>query len=289
MADDSLSRAGYYAFGSSMCFILVLGLALQTTTWRALTHKESKRFELTPYYKNMVVFSALLLLTSVPTTMTNAFKEGYHLSRGSCDATGFLAGVGSVGTMVTMACITVKIYLKMTRYPFQNNGQIHRRGENNKVLAFVWLYSVGIMLPPLTGWSSFAYEAVDTNCAPNWRPTTRADVAYVLFITVLAFFVPLVVSCTYLLKIYRQTRQISPENSLAYTLRLKTDLLRVTKMVASGIFVFVLSWTPYCICVFISLLGYQDIFHSGASVAPAFFAKASVLYNPILCLIFSRR
>ena len=290
MSPSILSDVGYNIYGTAMAFILAAGCVLQALCFLTLIHQDSKRLELTSYFLNIVLANAVMMLGSFPTTVASAFAQMHILSTAVCEMTAFCAGTGAIAMMITLTCSTVKIYQKITNQAIANRMLMaawFSPWRNVKILVGVWFYATAVTLPPLVGWSRMTLQAGDTNCAPNWTAQTSAEVAYVIVLSFLAFVLPLTVDCVYFVKIYKFLRHCP--GSAINSLRLKKNFLKVAKMVATNIAVFAISWAPYCVCAYISLLGGSEIFRTDSSVAPSVFAKASVLFNPIIYMVFSQR
>ncbi|KAJ7389273.1 hypothetical protein OS493_032430 [Desmophyllum pertusum] len=156
-----------------------------------------------------------------------------------------------------------------------------------KTLTITWLYAIIVMFPPLVGWGSFAFESGGAICAPNWRENSDAGRAYLLVLVMLAFVIPLGVSIVCFIRIYWRSKQTICVNLMMEKDRRKA--MKAVMMVLVGIISFVLSWTPYCVCAMISVFGGSEMFDREKSFIPGIFAKASTVYNPLICMLVSKR
>ena len=156
-----------------------------------------------------------------------------------------------------------------------------------KTLTGTWLYGIAIMFPPLVGWGSFNFESGDTVCAPNWREDNPAGRLYSVLLVIFAFVIPLAVSVAYFIKMYRRSSYEPEVNATA-----SRDLKRAKKaviIILVGVIIFVVGWTPYYACAMMSVFGGPEMFDPAASFIPGILAKASAVFNPLICLLVSKR
>ena len=191
-----------------------------------------------------------------------------------------------------MVLALVKIYrrLKENDVPFEAalaEQEIWNRHKIIKTLTVTWLYAIAVMFPPLMGWGSFASESGGAICAPNWRENTYAGRAYLFVLFLLAFVLPLGVSIVCSIRIYRWSQH--NDGAALISLEERKKARKAVVMISVGIGSFVLSWTPYCVCALISVFGGSEMFDREKSFIPGIFAKASTVYNPLICLLVSKR
>ena len=165
--------------------------------------------------------------------------------------------------------------------------EIWNRHKIIKTLTVTWFYAIALMFPPLVGWGSFDFESGGAICAPNWRENTDAGRAYLFVLVILAFVIPLGVSIVCSIRIYRRSKQTCTVSTM--TAKNKKKARKAVMMVLVGIGTFVLSWTPYCVCALMSVFGGSEMFDREKSFIPGVFAKGSTVYNPLICLLISKR
>lgn len=156
-----------------------------------------------------------------------------------------------------------------------------------KTLTGTWLYGIAIMFPPLVGWGSFNFESGDTVCAPNWHEDNPAGRFYSVLLVIFAFAIPLGVSVAYFAKMYQWSMQEVDLNATV-----SRDRNRAKKrviMILIGVVVFVVTWMPYYVCAMMSVFGGPEMFDPETSFIPGVLAKASAVFNPLVCLFVSKR
>ena len=205
---------------------------------------------------------------------------------------GFLSCVGCISTIVTLALSTLKIHRKLSDDSMELEMAFAERDtwERHKIiktLTGTWLYGIAIMFPPLVGWGSFNFESGDTVCAPNWREVNPYGRIYSVLLVILAFVIPLGVSIAYFIKIYKRSTQDPDANSTPP--RERTKAKKAVIMILTGVAIFVVSWTPYYTCAMMSVFGGSEMFDPATSFIPGILAKASAVFNPLICLLVSKR
>ena len=205
---------------------------------------------------------------------------------------GFFTGVGCITTFASMVLALIKIYRRLseTGVEFETvlaEREAWKRHKIIKTLTLSWLYATAVMFPPLVGWGSFAFESGGAICAPNWRENTIAGRAYLLVLVILAFVIPLGVSFVCSIRIWKRANETDTVNLV--TVKEKKKARIAVMMVLAGTVSFIVSWTPYCVCALISVFGGSEMFDRENSFIPGIFAKASTVYNPLVCLLISKR
>ena len=72
-------------------------------------------------------------------------------------------------------------------------------------------------------------------------------------------------------------------------IRRRYSKLKIVRMTALSVVVFVLSWSPYCLVSLVAVFTGKHVITSGEAEIPELLAKASVIYNPIVYTIKNRR
>uniref|UniRef100_A0AAY5ESZ9 G-protein coupled receptors family 1 profile domain-containing protein n=1 Tax=Electrophorus electricus TaxID=8005 RepID=A0AAY5ESZ9_ELEEL len=99
-------------------------------------------------------------------------------------------------SIITLCVISIDRYLGITKpltYPVRQNGRCMA-----KAVLYVWLLSASITLPPLFGWAQNINE--DSMCLIS------QDLAYTIYSTAVAFYIPMFVTLTMYYRIYRAAK-----------------------------------------------------------------------------------
>lgn len=61
-----------------------------------------------------------------------------------------------------------------------------------------WLYAIILTVPPAFGWNRFIAIPSRISCHPDWFSQRMADQAYIIYLMLFGFFVPMVIIvCSY--------------------------------------------------------------------------------------------
>lgn len=284
-----LSPAAYIGYAVGILIFLVIGIPLQIINLSALFHKESYKKELTPFLMNIAVANIIFILASFPSSFVSAVQQRWAFNETFCYAEGFLAGTASIAMIIFLGVIVAKIHSAISglRFAGAQPGQSYKKTLQ---ILLVWGFSVGVMLPPLTGLTSMTVEGGGTNCAPDWTPNNTGNLVYALLLTLGAFFIPIGISIRHLYRIYyslsRHTYICKQTMNGVQTL---LEYKVVSRMVASAIFLYIVTWAPYCIGVLVSLCGGNSLLDGELSLIPTIVAKSSAVYLPIVYITFNGR
>ncbi|GAU92241.1 hypothetical protein RvY_04346-4, partial [Ramazzottius varieornatus] len=88
-----------------------------------------------------------------------------------------------------MTSISIDRYCSITRWAtwHLSYAQVFRW------IAALWVIAFTLIIPPLFGWSRYVIEGIQTSCSFDWLTQEPVEKAYVLYLTVLGFFLPLIV------------------------------------------------------------------------------------------------
>ena len=257
----------------------------------ALRRKENRTKKLTPYWINLIICNTVVIIGSFPISFASALTGDYVLNDTGCQVVGFICGLGCIASLANIPCCAVKIYYTVTSQKANNLVFAHASGpiSNRSLLLGVWIYSCLCISPPLVGWGEFTYESGRTICAPNWHVNSLNGISYVFCLIILAFAVPVLVSCLFLWKVYAHIKSLNMVALDGYKRSLLMSNKKVSVIVAVMIATSVIGWCPYAVCGVISALGEREHYDTKAFLFPNLFAKFSFTYNPILFLCLCKR
>uniref|UniRef100_A0A4W4G329 5-hydroxytryptamine receptor 7 n=1 Tax=Electrophorus electricus TaxID=8005 RepID=A0A4W4G329_ELEEL len=116
-------------------------------------------------------------------------------------------------SIITLCVISIDRYLGITKpltYPVRQNGRCMA-----KAVLYVWLLSASITLPPLFGWAQNINE--DSMCLIS------QDLAYTIYSTAVAFYIPMFVTLTMYYRIYRAAKVSVARHTIAVPLKAEGD------------------------------------------------------------------
>nr|CAD7573163.1 unnamed protein product [Timema californicum] len=176
-----------------------------------------------------------------------------------------------------------------------------------------WVYCLALALPPLFGWSSYNTEGFLTSCSWDYITQSTSNRAYYIYLLTLGFVVPVsVITYCYtfiLAAIFAHGKEMvgvkatgggggnygttapssnsrSNGKSSGASVRAKhsasSSTIRTANIIIMLVALFVISWTPYTVVTMIGQFGDVRLVTPWVATMPALFAKASVVYNPIV-------
>ena len=224
--------------------------------------------------------------------VSNARGEWAFGSEG-CTAYGFLTTFFALGSMMHLAGAAYERYFTLCKLFNDGETQFSRK-KAILLSAALWCYSLFWSLMPACGWSSFVQEGIGTSCSVNWTSKDEGDVSYTVFLMLACFVLPIavIIYCYYrthkaLSHLSAQALEHWGENSRAThdTLQAERKMVWITVTITTG---FLIAWTPYALASIVAILKPGVVSDIGASI-PAYLAKSSACYNPIIYVFMYRR
>ncbi|XP_067881752.1 LOW QUALITY PROTEIN: red-sensitive opsin-like [Heterodontus francisci] len=160
-------------------------------------------------------------------------------------------------------------------------------------IIFSWTWSVIWCLPPIFGWSRrgpFIWpHGLKTSCGPDVFSGSRDPgvKSYMFTLTVTCAALPLTIIIICYLQVWMAIRAVAMQQKDSETSQ-KAEK-EVSRMVVVMIVTFCFCWGPYTFFAIFSALNPGYSFHSLTAALPAYFAKSSTVYNPIIYVFMNRQ
>ncbi|XP_075215320.1 rhodopsin, GQ-coupled-like [Lycorma delicatula] len=283
----------HYFMGSILALVGVAGIVGNIIVLFVFTRFRRLRGPFSCFIVNLALAD---LTTSVLHIMAvySCFNKRWAFGKIGCMI--YAAGVGHFGllSIVTLSAIAVERFMVITAKPLSGQWKITERGAR-QVCVFAWWYCFSLSLPPLFGWSRYIPEGFFTSCSWDYTTRTTANRAYYIYLLTFGFLIPVTI-ITYcyvfiLTAIFEHGKEMSAIKAIKggrqpLTSSLPTapasSTIRTAEIILTLVLLFLLSWTPYAVVTLIGQFGNQGLVTPWVSALPAFFAKASVVYNPIV-------
>ncbi|XP_068207444.1 rhodopsin, GQ-coupled-like [Palaemon carinicauda] len=234
----------------------------------------------------IVNLSASDLITSVLHSMAaySSFQHRWAFGRLGCSLYG--GGVGLLGlvSIVTLTLIAVERFIVIRTSSATSKWRINRRTAR-KIIFLIWIYCAALSLPPFFGWSSYIPEGLLTSCSWDYISQEPSNRAYYIYLLVGGFVIPVggIILCySYILFALFKHSRILVSRALPRSAPARRNDLRTAQMVLTLILLFIISWSPYATVSLIGQFGDVRVLTPWVTTLPALFAKASVIYNPIV-------
>ncbi|XP_017567667.1 opsin-VA-like [Pygocentrus nattereri] len=240
---------------------------------------------------NMLILSLAisdLLMTlcgSAIATVTNYYGQ-FFMGRELCMFQGFTVNYFGLVSLCTLTLLAYERYnivckpmgtFKVTTW------------RSTKGLLLVWLHCLFWAAAPLLGWSSYGPEGVQTSCSLAWEERTTVSYSYLIPYWFFCFLLPtgIIVYCYCHILISMKKLNLSVESQGGRSRHLENR--RATCMVAAMIGSFFFCWLPYAIVSILVIL-IPDLHISPLLASmPAYLAKTSPIYNPIIFFLANRQ
>ncbi|GAU92194.1 hypothetical protein RvY_04307 [Ramazzottius varieornatus] len=161
-------------------------------------------------------------------------------------------------------------------------------------IAALWVIAFTLIIPPLFGWSRYVIEGIQTSCSFDWLTQEPVEKAYVLYLTVLGFFLPLIVIFVCYVRIIRYVvRHRQVMNTAGFSLEqrqvIQDNDVKAATTCAIIVVLFVLAWGPYTVVALIGIWGDQSLVTPYSNALPVLFCKTSAVYNPVVYALMNER
>lgn len=200
-----------------------------------------------------------------------------------CQYFGFVSSLCGLTSMVHLTALSVErwmtVKMAMTEEPSKRKMML--------IIAGLWLFTFMWCLFPLIGWSSYGPEPGFAGCSITWYSTKPSDKAYIMCLFIVFFFLPIIVITFCYTSVYIEVRKMTKDavgrwgqNALPtqQTMHAQRKTIRMSVVM---VLAYLIAWTPYAVVSLYSSFIASDITPL-LSVMPAFFAKLSSCYNPII-------
>ena len=243
---------------------------------------------------SIAVSDFLSCSVAIPFPIAAHFQNVWPYGMGGCKAYAFMIFLFALVSITHMAAISAGKYLTISK-------SIYRESYLNKkktlvVILATWIYSLGLSVAPLVGWSRYGLEGTNVTCSIKWDSTRPGDKAYFGVVFIACYFLPMAVITFCYYKIYVVSKQIvsNIQSRLGghIAMTLTQALLRKHRQSAmyflAIISAFMLSWSPYAVVSLLTVAEGKTL-NPFATSSCSVFAKISFALNPVLYAIFSRK
>jgi len=190
MVPQLFSRPIYNVLSVIISAILVAGIAIQISALYVFTRKSFREMKLTALFINVAVANIIILIFECPMLLASSIHRRLWPDNDIiCNMRGFVCGAASINTIITLQFLVTKTMMLVKNvYPSSFCGETLFR--ESTLIALSWLYSMLCMLPPLVGWSTIHVDPSGLSCALDWWTQTSDNIAYLIFLTIFAFVLP---------------------------------------------------------------------------------------------------
>uniref|UniRef100_A0A3Q0SCY2 Rhodopsin n=1 Tax=Amphilophus citrinellus TaxID=61819 RepID=A0A3Q0SCY2_AMPCI len=239
-----------------MFFLICTGTPINSLTLFVTAQNKKLRQPLNYILVNLAVAGLIMCCFGFTITITSAFNGYFILGATFCAIEGFMATLGGEVALWSLVVLAVERYIVVCKPmgSFKFTGTHAGAG-----VLFTWIMAMACAAPPLFGWSRYLPEGMQCSCGPDYYTLAPGfnNESYVIYI-----------------HYYSSTQKAERE---------------VTRMCILMVLGFLVAWTPYASFAGWIFLNKGASFSALTAALPAFFAKSSALYNPIIYVLMNKQ
>ncbi|XP_078357032.1 melanopsin-B-like [Oculina patagonica] len=260
-----------------------------------LVFYKNKQFRKPPnvFIISVAVSDLFFSTTTIPLHIaTNAYGKWIY-GEGGCKAAAFITFLAGLTSLMHLAAASYERYIGLV-HPLTSHRTFTFK-RTVRISVAMWLYALFWSVLPLCGWSGFELEGVGTSCSVRWRSRNKLDLSYNICLILACFVFPVSLisfsyfnCCKEIMSGTKRARHIwgkkSPFTRKAFEVERRMVLVFGVMTVA-----FLMAWTPYAVVSLISMIAGPDVISDVAASIPAYIAKSSACYNPIIYVFLYKR
>ncbi|XP_062891163.1 red-sensitive opsin-like [Mobula hypostoma] len=235
---------------------------------------------------NMAVADLGETLFASTISICNQIFGYFILGHPMCIFEGFTVSVCGITALWSLTVIAWERWVVVCK-PF-GNIKFDEKWASAGII-FSWAWSTIWCLPPIFGWSRYWPHGLKTSCGPDvFSGSTDPGVkSYMITLTITCAILPLLVIIICYLQVWMAIRSVAMQQKESETTQ-KAEK-EVSRMVVVMILAFCFCWGPYTFFALFASLNPGYAFHPLAAALPAYFAKSSTIYNPIIYIFMNRQ
>ena len=275
-------------FMSTEILVCIFGITFNAVVIFTLCRNIHRRISASTYLiLSIAVSDFLSCAIAIPLSIASHVQKKWPFGIGGCKAHAFLIFLLALVSITHLVAISAGKYLTITRSLTRDS--YFNKKEVLLIILASWIYSFGLSVAPLVGWSRYGLEGTNVTCSVKWESSLPSDQAYFGVVIFTCYLLPLAVITFCYYKINQVSKQIVVNTSQGgrFALTATQALLKKHRKSAmyflSIIAAFLIPWSPYAIVSFLLVLGRKV--NPVAISACSVFAKISFSLNPMLYAI----
>ena len=283
----------YVAFAAASAVIFVTSAVLNSLI--CLVFLRNKKLLKAPdiFIVSVALSDLFYSVATLPLLFVANVSGGWIFGPQGCKATAFITSWSGLSSLMNLSLAGYERYVALV-FLYKSQRTFTRRKAARGSVA-MWLYALFWSVMPLCGWSGFELEGIGTSCSLRWKSRNRLDLSYHICLILACYVLPVGVviasyykSCCEIRKGALRAKKTwgkkSPFTRKAFAMERKMVVLFGVMTVA-----FLVAWTPYAVVSLISMIAGPDVISDIAFSIPAYIAKTSACYNPIVYVFLYKR
>ncbi|XP_025740936.1 rhodopsin [Callorhinus ursinus] len=269
-----------------MFLLIVLGFPINFLTLYVTVQHKKLRTPLNYILLNLAVANLFMVFGGFTTTLYTSLHGYFVFGVTGCNLEGFFATLGGEIALWSLVVLAIERYVVVCK-PMSN----FRFGENHAIMgvAFTWVMAMACAAPPLVGWSRYIPEGMQCSCGIDYytlKPEVNNE-SFVIYMFVVHFTIPMIVIFfCYGQLVFTVKEAAAQQQESATTQKAEKE---VTRMVIIMVIAFLICWVPYASVAFYIFTHQGSNFGPIFMTIPAFFAKSSSIYNPVIYIMMNKQ
>ncbi|XP_029005750.1 green-sensitive opsin-like [Betta splendens] len=269
-----------------MFFLICTGTPLNGLTLLVTVQHKRLRQPLNYILVNLAVAGLIMCFFGFTITITSAVNGYFILGATACTFEGFLATLGGQVSLWSLVVLAIERYIVVCKPmgSFKFSGTHAGAG-----VFFTWIMALSCSAPPLFGWSRYIPEGLQCSCGPDYYTLAPGynNESYVMYMFAVHFFTPVfIIFFTYGSLVLTVKAAAAQQQESESTQKAQREVTRMCFLMVLG---FLTAWTPYATFSAWIFMNKGAAFSPLTAAIPAFFAKSSALYNPIIYVLLNKQ
>ncbi|MEQ2253086.1 hypothetical protein ILYODFUR_028510 [Ilyodon furcidens] len=269
-----------------MFFLICTGTPINGLTLFVTAQNKKLRQPLNYILVNLAVAGLIMCCFGFTITITSALNGYFILGPTFCAIEGFMATLGGEVALWSLVVLAIERYIVVCKPmgSFKFTGTHAGAG----VLS-TWIMALACAAPPLFGWSRYIPEGMQCSCGPDYYTLAPGfnNESYVIYMFIVHFFIPVfLIFFTYGSLVMTVKAAAAQQQDSASTQKAEKEVTRMCVLMVLG---FLVAWTPYATFAGWIFLNKGASFTALTAALPAFFAKSSALYNPVIYVLMNKQ
>jgi len=272
--------------GVYMFFLLCTGFPINALTLIVTFQNKKLQQPLNFILVNLAVAGLIMCLFGFTITITSCMSGYFVFGAMGCTLEGFMATLGGQVSLWSLVVLAVERYIvvckPMGSFKFTNTHAAMG-------VLFSWVMACACSVPPLVGWSRYIPEGVQVSCGPDYYTDAVGfnNESYVMYMFSCHFCVPMfLIFFTYGSLVLTVKAAAAQQQESASTQKAEKEVTRMCCLMVLG---FIVAWTPYAGYAAYLFMNKGIAFSAISMAIPAFFAKSSALFNPIIYVLMNKQ
>ncbi|XP_038264396.1 rhodopsin [Dermochelys coriacea] len=269
-----------------MFLLILLGFPVNFLTLYVTIQHKKLRTPLNYILLNLAFANLFMVFGGFTTTMYTSMHGYFIFGKTGCNIEGFFATLGGEIALWSLVVLAIERYVVVCK-PMSN----FRFSETHAFMGiiFTWVMALACAAPPLLGWSRYIPEGLQCSCGIDYytlKPEVHNE-SFVIYMFVVHFLTPLIIiSFCYGRLVCTVKEAAAQQQESATTQKAERE---VTRMVIIMVIAFLICWVPYASVAFYIFTHQGFDFGPVFMTIPAFFAKSSAIYNPVIYIVMNKQ